>query len=102
MAGALGAVDLLGVLYLGNLGFPSLGGNARKIYFGLLAYGLAFNGIPLVRYLRTRRKNREIEARNQRREEGAARLESVEARSSELTSASGGGKRAALRRKLRA
>ena len=113
MAGALGAVDLAGVLYLGQLGLPSLGGNIRKLYFGLLAYGLAFNGIPLVRWLRNKRKNAAIEARNQKRQEwaallaesdfgeaGAAQLESVGVGSSEL--AAGGGKRAALRRKLRA
>mmetsp|Transcript_60726 Transcript_60726/g.166767 ORF Transcript_60726/g.166767 Transcript_60726/m.166767 type:complete len:295 (-) Transcript_60726:140-1024(-) len=113
VAGALGAIDLAGVLYLGQLGLPSLGGNIRKLYFGLLAYGLAFNGIPLARWLRNKRKNRAIEARNQKRqewaallaesdfgEEGAARLESVGVGSSELST--GGGKRAALRRKLRA
>lgn len=75
-AGALGIVNLLGALYLGNLlASPSLNGARLPGYFGLiqmsypflLAYVILFNIIPLARSVWINQENQKIQARNQAR-----------------------------------
>lgn len=78
----LGGVNLVGALVLGSLLrdgtiAAELGGVvafAAGIYWVLLAYGIGFLAIPLVRYFWIQWRNRAIEARNQRRQERAMAL----------------------------
>ena len=76
LAAGLGAVNIVGALVLGYLlqdgSAAQLGGLVafvNSIYWVLLGYGTAFLTIPLVRYFWIQWKNRQLEARNQRRQE---------------------------------
>jgi flagellar basal body-associated protein FliL len=78
----LGGVNLIGALVLARLLgdgaiAAELGGLVAfvsGIYWILLAYGIAFLAIPLVRYFWIQWRNRAIEARNQQRQERAVVL----------------------------
>ncbi|MBD2104882.1 hypothetical protein [Leptolyngbya sp. FACHB-261] len=80
LAGILGGVNVVAVLILGGLlrsGAAELGGLvgfASGIYGILLAYGIGFLVIPLVRYLWLRGRNAKVEARNAKRQQQAAKL----------------------------
>ncbi len=82
LAIGLGSANLIGALVLGNLLqdqalVAELGGVvalANTLYWGLLAYGTAFLGIPLGRYFWVQWQNKKIEARNQAREQRAEQL----------------------------
>lgn len=86
LAIGLGAVNIVGALTLGSL---LKGGVAVKlgglvafvssIYWLLLAYGVAFLTIPLVRYFWIQMRNGKIEARNQQRLERAVALNQADA-----------------------
>jgi hypothetical protein len=76
LAGILGAVNLIGALYLGNiLASPSLQGVRLPSYFGfvqmsypfLLAYAILFNAIPLARSFWIKQENQKIKGRNRAR-----------------------------------
>ena len=75
LAGALGLVNLLGVLKLGNLLSnsqfsivnPVLFTGLTKLYPLLFAYAALYNAIPLFRYFQNRKKNDVIEERNRSR-----------------------------------
>lgn len=68
----LGALNLVGALVLGNLlqagtfevGFIAF---VQSIYWLLVGYGIAFLGIPLIRYYWTLGQNAKIEKRNEER-----------------------------------
>ncbi|MBE9080308.1 hypothetical protein IQ241_23975 [Romeria aff. gracilis LEGE 07310] len=78
----LGAANLIGAIVLGSLLqdqvlVAELGGLVafvNSIYWLLLAYGVAFLAVPLVRYFWVQRQNRRIESRNQQRQDRAAAL----------------------------
>ena len=78
----LGAVNLVGALMLGSLlrgGIVAakLGGLVafvQSIYWLLLAYGISFLAIPLIRYFWIQLKNSRVEARNQKRQQQAVAL----------------------------
>ncbi|HAA32472.1 MAG TPA: hypothetical protein DCE56_38200 [Cyanobacteria bacterium UBA8553] len=78
----LGAVNLVGALMLGSLlrgGIVAakLGGLVafvQSIYWLLLAYGIGFLAIPLIRYFWIQLKNSRVEARNQKRQQQAVAL----------------------------
>lgn len=76
LSGLLGAVNLIGALYLGNiLASPSLQGVQLPSYFGfvqmsypfLLAYAILFNVIPLARSFWIKQENQKINLRNKAR-----------------------------------
>jgi len=76
MAAGLGALNIVGALYLGNLLqqvalYPELQagfiGFVSSIYGLLLLYAVGFVTIPLVRYLWIRWRNARVESRNQQR-----------------------------------
>ena len=75
LAGALGIVNLLGVLKLQNLMNntqlllvnPTLFTVLTKLFPFLFTYALLYNAIPLFRYLRNKSGNQEIEERNRNR-----------------------------------
>jgi thiosulfate reductase cytochrome b subunit len=74
-------VNIIGALVLGTLLTPEiaaqLGGLVafvNSIYWLLLAYGLGFLGIPLIRYFWIQRRNPKVEARNQMRRDRAQSL----------------------------
>ena len=76
LAAGLGAVNIVGALVLGYLLQGEMGAQlgglvafVDSIYWVLLGYGTAFLTIPLVRYFWIQWKNRQLEARNQRRQE---------------------------------
>lgn len=79
-ATGLGALNFVGALVLGNLlanGAARLGGLVafvHSIYWLLLGYGIAFLGVPLVRYFWIQWKNRQITLHNEQRQEQARRL----------------------------
>lgn len=84
LAGILGAVNLGGALYLGNLlGQYAIYGVRMPSYFGLvqqffpllLGYAVLFNAIPLVRKLWIGRQNSKIAARNKTRRSWKAVVE---------------------------
>lgn len=83
---ALGSFNFIGALVLGYLlRDPSvayeLGGLvafANSIYWILLGYGSAFLALPLVRYFWVQQQNKQIEARNDSREERAIALTSAD------------------------
>lgn len=85
LAIGLGCVNLVGALVLWNLlgdgtVAAELGGivaYVQSIFWGLLAYGLGFLGIPLGRYYWILAANDRIKTRNQAREERAATLRSA-------------------------
>lgn len=78
----LGAVNLVGALMLGSLlrggvVAAKLGGLVafvQSIYWLLLAYGIGFLAIPLIRYFWIQLKNSRVEARNQKRQQQAVAL----------------------------
>jgi len=76
LAGALGVVNLGGVLYLGNLlnqynlygvKLPSFLGLAQTLYPGLVVYAILFNAIPLARNFWISKQNAKIQGRNKAR-----------------------------------
>lgn len=82
LAIGLGAANLILALVLGSLlqdeVASQLGGLVAfvdSIYWLLLAYGTAFLTIPLIRYFWIQGKNRQIEGRNQQRQNRALELE---------------------------
>lgn len=78
----LGTVNLVGALMLGSLlrggvVAAKLGGLVafvQSIYWLLLAYGIGFLAIPLIRYFWIQLKNSRVEARNQKRQQQAVAL----------------------------
>jgi len=82
LAIALGSVNLVGALVLGYLlSDPAAIATAgafvtfvQSIFVVLLAYGVAFLAIPLIRYFWIQWRNQKIEARNERRRERAILL----------------------------
>lgn len=82
LAIGLGSANLIGALVLGSLLqdqalVAELGGIValvNTLYWGLLAYGIAFLAIPLGRYFWVQRQNQRIAARNDAREQRAAAL----------------------------
>jgi len=75
-AGALGAINLGGALYLGNmLSSPALAGVTLPGYYGLvqsafpllLGYAILYNIIPAARFAWIGKQNEEIRQRNQSR-----------------------------------
>ena len=96
LAGVLGAVNLGGALYLGQLlSSPAMYGVRLPSYFGLvqagypllLAYAVLYSVIPTARYFYNKKKNAEIRERNAARRSWSTVLRSM------------GGK---VRRKIRA
>lgn len=79
---ALGSVNLIGALVLGSLLRNSVAiaqaGTlitfVQSIFVLLLAYGVAFLTIPLLRYFWIQWRNRKVAARNQQRQEWAVQL----------------------------
>lgn len=78
MSLGLGALNIVGALVLGSLlkgGIAvQLGGLVafvNSIYWILLAYGIGFLAIPLIRYFGIQFKNQQIEARNYQRHQQA-------------------------------
>jgi hypothetical protein len=76
LAGGLGAVNLGGALYLGNIlgqyasygiRLPSYFGLVQSFYPFLLSYAILFNVIPVVRNFWIQKKNDEIRKRNKTR-----------------------------------
>ena len=72
-AGALGIVNVIGALYLGNqlnqlalygVQLPSYFGMIQSIYPGLLAYAVLFNVIPILRRVWISQQNEKIRQRN--------------------------------------
>ena len=88
LAVALGGVNLVGALVLGNLLADGtvavqLGGLVafvQSIYWVLLGYGTAFLAIPLLRYFWVQWRNRTIDARNEARQQQAIQLNRADAR----------------------
>ncbi|NCJ05220.1 hypothetical protein GS597_01535 [Synechococcales cyanobacterium C] len=82
MAIGLGAVNLVGALVLQGLladgaVAQELGGLVafvQSIFWLLLAYGIGFLGVPLIRYYWIQRQNHRIEQRNQQRQTYVLRL----------------------------
>jgi hypothetical protein len=82
----LGSLNFVGALVLGSLlrgGIAAkLGGLVafvNSIYWILLAYGIGFLAIPLIRYFWIQWKNSQVEAQNQKRQEQAVRLTRADA-----------------------
>lgn len=81
-AAGLGVVNFVAALILGGLlqdqaMVQQLGGFVafvNGIYWLLLAYGTAFLGIPAIRYFWIQRRNRQIERRNEERQDRAVAL----------------------------
>jgi hypothetical protein len=76
LAAGLGAVNLGGALYLGNMlgqyaaygiRLPAYFGVVQSLYPFLLTYAIAFNVIPVVRNLWIQKKNADIKQRNKTR-----------------------------------
>jgi hypothetical protein len=87
LAIGLGGANLIGALMLGSLLrggqiAAQLGGLVAFVqssYWLLLAYGIGFLTIPLIRYFWIQYKNRQVEARNQQRQEQAIALSQADA-----------------------
>ncbi|HEY9601751.1 MAG TPA: hypothetical protein V6C85_09090 [Allocoleopsis sp.] len=87
LATGLGGVNLVGALMLGSLLrggqiAAQLGGfvaSVQSIYWLLLVYGIGFLAIPLIRYFWIQYKNRQIESRNQQRQQEAIALSQADA-----------------------
>jgi hypothetical protein len=86
MSLGLGALNIVGALVLGSLlkgGVAAqLGGLVafvNSIYWILLAYGIGFLAIPLIRYFWIQLKNQQIELRNYQRQQQAIVLKEPEA-----------------------
>jgi hypothetical protein len=78
-AAGLGGINIVGALVLGNLLQYSaeLGGLVAfvsSIYWLLLAYGIGFLAIPLIRYFWIQWRNKRVESRNEARQERAVAL----------------------------
>lgn len=79
MAAGLGGVNIIGALMLGSL-LRDIGiaggliGFVSGIYGFLLAYGIAFLGVPLIRYFWLKRRNVSVENRNENRQRRAMQL----------------------------
>ncbi|TFI54640.1 hypothetical protein BLD44_008175 [Mastigocladus laminosus UU774] len=86
LSAGLGVVNIVGALILGSLlrdgtAAAVLGGLvafAQGIYWLLLAYGIGFLGIPLVRYFWLQWRNRKIAERNRTRQARARVLASAD------------------------
>ncbi|MFB2769954.1 hypothetical protein ACE1AT_11820 [Pelatocladus sp. BLCC-F211] len=86
LSAGLGVVNIVGALILGSLlrdgtAAAVLGGLvafAQGIYWLLLAYGIGFLGIPLVRYFWLQWRNRKIAERNRTRQARAKVLASAD------------------------
>ncbi|MFH7029879.1 MAG: hypothetical protein ACHBN1_32080 [Heteroscytonema crispum UTEX LB 1556] len=86
LSGGLGVANLVGALVLGSLlrdgtVAAQLGGLVafvQGIYWLLLAYGIGFLGVPLVRYFWIKWRNSKIVARNRDRQTGARLLASAD------------------------
>jgi voltage-gated potassium channel Kch len=86
LSAGLGVVNIVGALILGSLlrdgtAAAVLGGLvafAQGIYWLLLAYGIGFLGIPLVRYFWIQWRNRKITERNRTRQARARVLASAD------------------------
>lgn len=81
--GVLGAVNLVGALYLGNLfSSPAIAGKTlvgllgfvQAAYPFLLAYGIGFVAVPILRYFKVQSDNAKIEERNRNRAQYAFML----------------------------
>ncbi|MBW4665261.1 MAG: hypothetical protein KME01_13835 [Chroococcus sp. CMT-3BRIN-NPC107] len=74
----LGVLNLGGALFLGNLlsevAAGGLVGFVQAIYWLLLGYGVAFLGVPLVRYFWLKWRNTKIRLRNSQRQERSLQL----------------------------
>lgn len=79
----LGSLNIVGALVLWNMlqsfaaqgvALPVAAGFAQSIFWLLLAYGVTFLSVPLVRYYWLQRQNAKIERRNQQRAEQAETL----------------------------
>jgi hypothetical protein len=86
LAIGLGAMNFVGALVLGSLlkgGIAAqLGGLVAFVqssYWLLLAYGIGFLAIPLIRYFWIQWKNSQLEAHNQKRQEQAIALNQADA-----------------------
>ena len=87
LAAGLGGINLIGALVLGSLLqggqiAAQIGGLVvfvQSIYWLLLIYGIGFLAIPLIRYFWIQGKNRQVEARNQKRQEQAIVLKQASA-----------------------
>lgn len=87
LVAGLGFLNLIGALILRTLLSDGtialqLGGVvalAQSVFWILLGYGVGFLGVPLVRYFWIRGRNRQIERRNQKRQEYAATLNQADA-----------------------
>jgi hypothetical protein len=88
LAVGLGAVNFVGALALGSLladgtAAAELGGLVafvQSIYWVLLAYGVAFLAVPLIRYFWIQWRNRAIASRNEQRQERAVLLNHADER----------------------
>lgn len=74
LSGGLGGVNLIGAIILGNLlqtgAATQVGGFVAftaSIYGILLAYGIGFVTVPLIRYIWIQIRNRKLESRNEQR-----------------------------------
>ena len=82
LSAGLGAANLVGALILGSLlgdgtlaqEIGGLVGFVQGIYWLLLAYGIGFLGVPLIRYFWIQWRNRKIEKRNHQRQARAQLL----------------------------
>ena len=114
-AGVLGAANLGAVIYLGGMlgrvaGVPTAAlGSAgplvallRRLYLPLLAYGAGFVGVPVARAAIVRRRNRQIDERNERRGAWGRALDGAQRGGGGGGKASGSGLRARVARKLEA
>ncbi|MEQ8959597.1 MAG: hypothetical protein RLP02_17020, partial [Coleofasciculus sp. C2-GNP5-27] len=87
LAIGLGGVNIVGALMLGSLlrggeiaaEIGGLVAFVASIYWFLLGYGIGFLAIPLIRYFWIQRKNSEIAARNQQRQQEALALAQADA-----------------------
>ncbi len=81
LAAGLGGFNLIGALVLGSLLRNGIAGElggllafVGGIYGLLLAYGIGFLAVPLVRYWWIQQRNRKLELRNEQRQNLASRL----------------------------
>lgn len=88
LAGGLGAVNIIAAVVLGSMlqggkvaaQLGGLVGFVGSIYGLLLAYGIGFLAIPLVRYLWIQMKNQGISDRNNQRQKVAGQLNQADAK----------------------
>ncbi len=82
LAAGLGVVNIGGGIFLGYLlqdgaiaaQIGGLVAFVASIYWLLIAYGIAFLSVPLIRYLWIKGRNRKVEARNEARQKQATAL----------------------------